>query len=112
MDANETENSSLINQEISVELGASAFFDCFVKSNPFPHIKWYKNGEKIEYKKNNQKGKLKVTEKRMKLEIKNVDEDDSGTYTCIAKNIVGKTKKNINLNVFSEYFLIKRPRIN
>lgn len=36
------------------------------------------------------------------LEIRNVDEEDAGVYTCVAENLAGKAKQNLELQVLGE----------
>jgi hypothetical protein len=36
------------------------------------------------------------------LEIRNITERDSGIYTCIAENLAGKAKQNLELQVLGE----------
>jgi hypothetical protein len=37
------------------------------------------------------------------LEIRNITERDSGIYTCLAENLAGKAKQNLELQVLGEY---------
>jgi hypothetical protein len=37
------------------------------------------------------------------LEIRNVNEQDAGIYTCLAENLAGKAKQNLELQVLSKY---------
>ncbi len=37
------------------------------------------------------------------LEIRNVNEQDAGIYTCLAENLAGKAKQNLDLQVLSKY---------
>lgn len=41
----------------------------------------------------------------MFLQIDSTQVQDSGRYTCEATNVAGKTEKNYNLNVWSEFTL-------
>ncbi len=44
------------------------------------------------------------------LEIRNVNEQDAGIYTCLAENLAGKAKQNLELQVLSKY--ISMDKIN
>jgi hypothetical protein len=37
------------------------------------------------------------------LEIRNVNEQDAGIYTCLAENLAGKAKQNLELQVLGKY---------
>ena len=37
------------------------------------------------------------------LEIRNVNEQDAGSYTCLAENLAGKAKQNLQLQVLGKY---------
>jgi hypothetical protein len=41
------------------------------------------------------------------LEIRNMNEQDAGTYSCLAQNLAGKAKQNLELQVLGEKFSIK-----
>jgi hypothetical protein len=41
------------------------------------------------------------------LEIRNVNEHDAGIYTCLAENLAGKAKQNLELQVLGKDFYDK-----
>ncbi|KAG8439116.1 hypothetical protein GDO86_005361 [Hymenochirus boettgeri] len=68
------------------EPGVSASLKCHAEGIPSPKITWLKNGIDITPKLSKQ---LSVLANGSELHISNVRYEDTGAYTCIAKNEVG-----------------------
>lgn len=64
--------------------------NCIVQSSPLANIFWKRNGEIIS-----SNNRLRRTKTSLKLLLENVDESDFGKYTCVAKNFVNTTEKDI-----------------
>ncbi|KAK6168492.1 hypothetical protein SNE40_021013 [Patella caerulea] len=81
------------NEEISIP--------CVVSAQPAPKIEWRHNGTKVSLRNLPQNKELKVLEDGFKtdysLYIKGVTDMDFGNYSCMAKNIKGKTVHNLVL---------------
>ncbi|GIY13520.1 hypothetical protein CDAR_68362 [Caerostris darwini] len=71
--------------------------ECFVDSNPPPTITWYKNDKIINFADH---ALIKVIEDGKVLQFLKTTPEDSGDYTCIAENSVGKTEKSFKVDVF------------
>ena len=90
--------------KISADINSNATIICDVDGNPEPTVKWSKVGqdgalndgetfrhEKIEGK------------RRYSLVINKVQQNNGGTFQCIASNKIGTVAKNIVLQVSSKY---------
>lgn len=71
-------------------------FDCVAHGNPKPHISWYFKDERI------------LLSDRISMRhngsivIENVQQEDSGLYTCQAENINGKITAAVILEVMGK----------
>ncbi|KAL8623451.1 hypothetical protein ACOMHN_061964 [Nucella lapillus] len=83
--------------DVVVELGQLARFDCRVAAYPDPEITWLKDGHKVvpteRYLLQNFHDDI------FSLLIKKVKKEDSGCYTCLARNEYGEAKTEALLNV-------------
>ena len=66
-----------------VREGKGLSLSCIATVTPKLRIKWKKNGEII---KQDNRIKIRFTDRGSKLRIKNLTTEDSGTYHCVAKN--------------------------
>ncbi|KAK0044806.1 myosin light chain kinase smooth muscle, partial [Biomphalaria pfeifferi] len=83
-----------------IELGEMARFDCRVSAYPDPEITWFKDGNKVI-----PSAKFELVsfhDDIFSLLIKKVDTEDSGRYTCMAKNEYGEAKSEALLNVLDQ----------
>lgn len=64
--------------------GGDISMNCAIKGRPYPSFSWLRNGKSLSTK-----GSKKYHQRRSKLKITSVQIDDTGTYTCIAKNKLG-----------------------
>ncbi|XP_076459478.1 uncharacterized protein LOC143292788 isoform X2 [Babylonia areolata] len=85
--------------DVVVELGQLARFDCRVAAYPDPEITWLKDGHKVvatdRYELQNFHDDI------FSLLIKEVKREDSGCYTCWARNEYGEAKTEALLNVLA-----------
>nr|XP_061790885.1 hemicentin-1-like [Nerophis lumbriciformis] len=71
-------------------------FACDATGIPPPSLRWLKNGQPIE-----SSGSLEmhIFSGGSKLQIARSQMSDSGTYTCLASNLLGKAQKNYHLTI-------------
>ncbi|KAG5892011.1 hypothetical protein JTB14_024451 [Gonioctena quinquepunctata] len=83
---------------VSSDRGEEAELTCTVDAYPTAHIVWKRNGENIV---SNDKHNIKLIRHERVHEsvliISNLEDDSFGTYTCFAKNRLGKKEKKVNL---------------
>ena len=64
---------------------------CKAAGFPPPIITWFKDGQVIE----DEKRQLN----KRKLEIKEIEFEDRGIYTCTAENLLGRVQLSVNVTV-------------
>ncbi|CAF0824612.1 unnamed protein product, partial [Didymodactylos carnosus] len=69
-------------------------FICIANGIPRPRIQWFKNGKLLKTKK-----AIQILQDGQLLDIHNITQNDSGAYTCTAKNIAGEAVRNFELKV-------------
>ncbi|XP_056626105.1 neuregulin 2b [Triplophysa dalaica] len=67
--------------------GKKLTLKCEAAGNPSPSFNWYKDGSQLRKRKD---VKIKTNKKNSKLHISRVRMEDSGNYTCVAENSVGR----------------------
>ncbi|XP_028515782.1 hemicentin-1 [Exaiptasia diaphana] len=77
---------------LTVTENQTATFHCNAHGNPKPKITWKKEYGKIDI------GKARIDKSGL-FEISNVDENDTGNYTCTAKNVLGEDARTISVLV-------------
>jgi hypothetical protein len=86
---------NFLNDRVYQKKGHDVIFDCDVQSNPISKIYWFKNHSRIHESK---KYRFEIMENNFyRLFIKNLTEDDFGTYHLRAVNIVGKSGSKLEL---------------
>lgn len=68
---------------------------CSAIGKPEPKITWYKNGHELLEHTREKHGKSILL-------IRNLMQRDTGTYTCVARNMVGETSKEFHLDIEEE----------
>jgi len=68
---------------------------CSAIGKPEPKITWYKNGHELLENTREKHGKSILL-------IRNLMQRDTGTYTCVARNMVGETRKDFHLHIEEE----------
>ncbi|XP_070802995.1 neuronal cell adhesion molecule isoform X8 [Pituophis catenifer annectens] len=81
-----------------------ALLDCAFFGSPMPEAEWFQG-----MKSSILQGKQYVFHKNGTLEILKVQKDSSGTYTCIARNKLGKAQNNVQLEIKEPTLIIKQP---
>lgn len=85
-------------KNVLVDEGRKLIVKCEASGNPTPEYKWYKDG--AELKKSKQL-KIRNGKKNSKVQIGSAKLEDSGNYTCVAENIVGKVNGTSTVHVQS-----------
>ncbi|XP_059372167.1 neuregulin 2b [Carassius carassius] len=67
--------------------GKKLTLKCEAVGNPNPSFNWYKDGSQLRKRKD---VKIKTNKKNSKLQISRVRQEDSGNYTCVAENSLGR----------------------
>ncbi|XP_058047803.1 neuronal cell adhesion molecule isoform X9 [Ahaetulla prasina] len=81
-----------------------ALLDCAFFGSPMPEAEWFQ-GMKGSILQGNQY----VFHNNGTLEILKAQKDSSGTYTCIARNKLGKAQNNVQLEIKEPTMIIKHP---
>ncbi|XP_075689566.1 hemicentin-1 [Rhinoderma darwinii] len=82
-------------EEVSVILHSSVSLSCDVNSHPPATITWYKDGVYIHSKDN-----IRILPGGRTLQILKSQENNSGSYNCIASNEAGADEHHYNLKVY------------
>ena len=77
---------------ITIGENRTAVFYCSAGGNPKPQTTWIKDSGSLD-------NKRLITDSTGKLEIRGVGYSDSGNYTCLAENILGKSQGSAILTV-------------
>lgn len=84
-----------------VDIGTDVVLEGILDALPSPEIKWLKNG--IEIKPNDDDVKISWGLNKARLELKNVNSDSTGRYTCQAVNEAGTAVSTSDLVVRSKF---------
>ncbi|XP_070611637.1 neuronal cell adhesion molecule isoform X4 [Erythrolamprus reginae] len=81
-----------------------ALLDCAFFGSPMPEAEWFQGmkGSIIQ-------GNQYVFHNNGTLQILKAKKDSSGTYTCIARNKLGKAQNNVQLEIKEPTMIIKQP---
>ncbi|XP_056586203.1 neuregulin 2a isoform X3 [Triplophysa dalaica] len=83
---------------VLVNEGRKLIVKCEASGNPTPDYKWYKDGAELRRSK---QIKIRNVKKISKVQIGRAKLEDSGNYTCVAENIVGKVNGTSTVHVQS-----------
>ncbi|XP_051944984.1 pro-neuregulin-2, membrane-bound isoform-like [Xyrauchen texanus] len=78
--------------------GRKLTLKCDAAGNPSPSFNWYKDGSQLHKRKD---VKIKSNKKNSKLHISRVRLEDSGNYTCVVENSLGRENTTSYVNVQS-----------
>ena len=76
---------------VTVRVEHNLTLHCKATGFPPPIVTWYKDGQVIEEEKRHFK--------KRKLEIKEIQFEDRGLYTCTAENLLGRVQLLVNVTV-------------
>lgn len=85
--------SANFNADIKVMENDPLHLDCWTAGTPTPNVTWTRDDQHLIPNKN-----LIITD--WQLRIHKIQEHEAGTYTCHASNIVGRTERRFNVDVF------------
>ncbi|KAI6079152.1 Neuronal cell adhesion molecule isoform X19 [Aix galericulata] len=92
------------NKLYQVILDSPALIDCAYFGSPKPEIEWFKG-----VKGSILRGNEYIFHDNGTLEIPVAQKDSTGTYTCVARNELGKTQNEVQLEVKDPTLIIKQP---
>ncbi|KAL9961667.1 hypothetical protein ACROYT_G030659 [Oculina patagonica] len=87
---------------VTVKEKQNVTLPCKAAGFPPPVITWYKDGQVIE------EGRKQFNERN--LEIKEIQFEDRGIYTCTAQNLLGRVQSSVNLTVKVPTNFIAKPK--
>ncbi|XP_030631986.1 neurofascin homolog (chicken) a isoform X2 [Chanos chanos] len=92
------------NQLIKVIENNRTLLDCPFFGSPLPDLRWFKNGLGSGLDGGQYRVYVNGT-----LEIKQARAEDQGTYTCVARNILGKSENQVRLEVKEPTRIVSAP---
>ncbi|XP_063094674.1 neuronal cell adhesion molecule isoform X35 [Cavia porcellus] len=81
-----------------------AFLDCAFFGSPLPTIEWFKGAKGSALHED-----IYVIHENGTLEIPVAQKDNSGTYTCVARNKLGVAKNEVHLEIKDPTRILKQP---
>ncbi|KAM3869490.1 neuregulin 2a [Diretmus argenteus] len=81
-----------------VDEGSRLTVKCEATGNPPPTYKWFKDGNEL---KKSKEIKIKNSQKNSRVQISKAKLEDSGNYTCVVENSLGKDNSTGTVNVQS-----------
>ncbi|KAL9961676.1 hypothetical protein ACROYT_G030669 [Oculina patagonica] len=87
---------------VTVKEKQNVTLPCKAAGFPPPVITWYKDGQVIEEERRQFK--------KRNLEIKEIQFEDRGIYTCTAENLLGRVQSSVNLTVKVPTKFIAKPK--
>lgn len=105
MTTKDTEISAVLEDTVTIPVGgravvkttSSVILQCFAHGIPMPAVKWYRDGNAVEF------NKRYMQYSNGLLEIKSVSSVDEGSFTCTAKNKFGAKKASAHLVVVGKF---------
>ncbi|KAM9029332.1 neuronal cell adhesion molecule isoform 25-T26 [Guaruba guarouba] len=92
------------NKLYQVIADSPALLDCAYFGSPKPEIEWFKG-----VKGSILRGSEYIFHDNGSLEIPVAQKDSTGTYTCVARNKLGKTQNEVQLEIKDPTVIIKQP---
>lgn len=85
--------------QLKALIGSNFALECVADGHPKPEIRWYKNDTELF---ETSRLLIKTTNSTCRLEIKDIDFNDTGKYTCQALNVVGRASTFARLQVVGD----------
>eukprot|EP00118_Oscarella_pearsei_P016938 m.165733 g.165733 ORF g.165733 m.165733 type:complete len:5158 (+) comp38902_c0_seq1:154-15627(+) len=92
---------------VSAMENSSVTFECDSNGNPSPSLSWKFQDEIVK----SEKGKTAILSEGRRLTIFNAQTKDSGLYTCVAENLVGRDSSSASLFVIVPPSVFVEPEI-
>ncbi|CAL4103522.1 unnamed protein product, partial [Meganyctiphanes norvegica] len=88
--------------------GETLLLPCLAKGNPQPQLRWYKE-DRVGQRRavGQQAGRLQVLEGQLLL--RNIGQQDRGTYTCVASNDHGQAEHSVKVDIVSQLVVSVTP---
>uniref|UniRef100_A0A671V0N8 Neuregulin 2a n=1 Tax=Sparus aurata TaxID=8175 RepID=A0A671V0N8_SPAAU len=83
---------------IIVDEGSKLTVKCEATGNPLPTYRWFKDGNEL---KKSKKVRIRSSQKNSRVQINRAKLEDSGNYTCVVENPLGKDNSTGTVNVQS-----------
>ncbi|KAM6983806.1 neuregulin 2a isoform 1-T1 [Tautogolabrus adspersus] len=83
---------------IIVDEGSKLIVKCEATGNPLPTYTWFKDGNEL---KKSRKVKIRNSQKNSRVQISRAKLEDSGNYTCVVENPLGRDNSTGTVNVQS-----------
>uniref|UniRef100_A0AC35U647 Receptor protein-tyrosine kinase n=1 Tax=Rhabditophanes sp. KR3021 TaxID=114890 RepID=A0AC35U647_9BILA len=87
----------VVKMEYDVYLGDSVSFSCMAVARPAPYVHWYRNGQLLNYSIFQNEERLK--EGQMTLDIRRVELNDRGSWSCKVWNSQGSIERNFTIEI-------------
>uniref|UniRef100_A0AAV2JA23 Neuregulin 2a n=1 Tax=Knipowitschia caucasica TaxID=637954 RepID=A0AAV2JA23_KNICA len=81
-----------------VDEGSKLTVKCEATGNPAPTYRWFKDGNELKKSKT---VRIKNSQKNSRVQISKAKLEDSGNYTCVVENTLGKDNSTGTVNVLS-----------
>ncbi|XP_051732853.1 neuregulin 2a isoform X7 [Ctenopharyngodon idella] len=88
----------LMKNSVSVDEGSKLIVKCEASGNPAPEYKWYKDGAELRKSK---EIRIRNSKRNSRVQIGSAKLEDSGNYTCVAENSLGKENGTSTVHVKS-----------
>ncbi|XP_067940287.1 hemicentin-1-like [Watersipora subatra] len=100
-----------IEKDIRIIKGRQLTLNCPAMGTPYPDVRWYRNGFLV-----NAESALSLLSSNRQLSIYSIGVDDTGSYTCQARNIAGQASLRFSVFVLvpptiDDSNLVTRPRV-
>ncbi|TWW74744.1 Pro-neuregulin-2, membrane-bound isoform [Takifugu flavidus] len=84
-----------------VDEGSKLTVKCEATGNPLPTYRWFKDGNEL---KKSKKVRIKNGQKNSRVQINRARVEDSGNYTCVVENLLGKDNSTGTVHVQSSEY--------
>ena len=97
------EQKMLRNSAVVRPVGSSVRLRCRADGNPPPHVRWVRDGEKGRITLESTEDEQDSDKRKWTLKLRNLQEDDSGSYVCLVTNRLGTINFTYSLEVIGMF---------
>ena len=97
------EQKMLRNSAVVRPVGSSVRLRCRAEGNPPPHVIWIRDGLKGRVTLESTEDEEDSNKRKWTLKLRNLQEDDSGTYVCKVTNRLGTINFTYSLEVIGRF---------